>query len=200
MKEENNLPVTIVGIGIFIALIIFALNYSTKSSNTIAVNDSPQSKCKVSAKIAFEKWGGGLSEKFINAIKDDGSMEVSNIGSTNDYKYNYDNNVNLCFMEYIFSWNLKEVSSGNEGQVNVKTVHTLFSATTDPTTKENSELAAFVSGTAPSGSKVVEICTVMTSGHYDDLTKKSYNDRINPTQCASESEFDLLVFERMGIK
>ncbi|MCX6755343.1 MAG: hypothetical protein NT068_02270 [Candidatus Nomurabacteria bacterium] len=212
-EKQNNLPWIIVGV-VVIVFIIFLVSSSNKG-NTNQSGNSPtnsitgfftpesdaQIKCKSVTQKAFDNWSGKLSKQLYDSIMigtDTG--QIINTGSTVDYKYNYNTDVNLCFMEYVFSWKVKKVSSGNEGQVDIKVVQTLFSDTNDPTTTGNTALATLATGTGPSGSQLVQLCSVMVPGHYDDPTQKPVGELLAPTQCKSESEFNSLVLERFGIK
>ena len=153
--------------------------------------------CESTSQEAFSNWSKKLSQQYYNsAVNND--PDVIDENSTIDYKYNYDNNTNLCFIEYAFSWKIKSSSNGNEGQIEVKMVQTLLTATADPSASKNT-LALLAIGTAPSGSQKVQTCSVMTPGHYDDLTQKPADELLNPTQCTSEAEFDSLVASRFGI-
>jgi len=191
------LTLALIGLG---GYVLFSKNQN-QLENSFSLNSDAQLKCKSFTQKAFDNWSGKLSRQLYDsmAIGTD-TDQIINAGSTIDYKYNYNTDVNLCFMEYIFSWKVKEASSGNEGQVDVKVVQTLFSDTSDPITAGNTALATLGIGTGPSGSKLVLLCSVMVPGHYDDPTQKPVGELLAPTQCTSESEFNLLVLERFGIK
>ncbi len=217
-KQNKNLSWTIV---IVVALILVVI-FRTTISNTESTNksdDSPtvinkitnfftpesdaQIKCQSSTQKAFDNWSGKLSKQFYTSlVLGLQTDEILNTDSSANYRYNYNTATNLCFLEYIFSWKIDKVSTGNEAQFVVKVVQALFFDTRDPTTSnsQNPPLASLLTATTQSGSQTVQHCSVMAPGHYDDPTQKPIGELFNPTKCTSESEFNSLVMERFGIK
>ncbi len=216
-SSKNNNPVVVIllivligGGGYFLFTKSSNQSANSPSTNSITSFFTPESdaqmKCKSSTQKAFNNWSEKLSKQFYDSlVAGDETDPFTRIGSTVDHRDNFNTDVNLCFMEYVFSWKLKRVSSGNEGQVDIKFVQALFSDTNDPTTNDpttagNTPLATLVTVTAASGSQLVRLCSVMVPGHYDDPTQKPVKELLSPTQCTSESAFDSLVLERFGIR
>jgi hypothetical protein len=151
-------------------------------------------KCKASAQKAFELFkeknsGENLPE--INGTKENKKDETA----TMDYKFNYNSELSLCFMEYVISMQATTIDSNESIQGNAKFISALVSDITKQQT-----LAGFSNVSYPTGSQKILGCMVQTSGSYDDLDNKPIKDLLNPTQCNSESEFDALVLGRFGIK
>ncbi len=215
-------------VGVVVVIVVIFLNQSgnsatTQDSATSQPNNSPtiidsitgifkpeseaQIKCKTSAQKAFSNWSDKISKQFYDSIMEGSSEDkITSTGSTANYKYNYNTDVSLCFMEYIFSWQLKKVSTGDELPFNMKYVQTLLSDTSDPTIAgkgvltDSKALAVLFTVESPTGSQLVQACSVMLPGHYDDTSQMSINDLLSPTKCTSGSAFDSLVLTRFGIK
>lgn len=187
-EKKDNLPSIIIAIGAIIGgFLIFG-------GNSNQANGPEQTKCGASAQKAYEllkEKNSGENFPEIDGTKANKKDETVAI----DFKYNYNSQLSLCFVEYVISMQATTIDTNETIQGNTKMVTALVSDITKQQT-----LAAFIKTSYPTGSQKISGCMVQTSGNYDDLNQKPIKDLFSPTQCKSESEFDSLVFDRFGIK
>lgn len=201
--KKNTKMIVASWFGVFIVAITFyVINNSSNFSRKDVLNSESetQAKCRITSEQAFNNYSVKLSKQFYDTIVAGSENNINLVDSKLSYKYNYNSSINLCLIEYVFSWKIKDISTGNIGEILVKIGDNLISGTHDPTTQKESTIASLVIATSPSGSQLVKVCSVQTPGHYDDISKKSINELLTPTQCTSELGFDSIVYERLGIK
>jgi len=188
-KSNTASTLTIWAVVLVIALIAIVNNMPPNKNNSEA-----QIKCGASAQKAYELFkekNSGENFPEIDGTRDNKKDESATI----DYKFNYKDDLGLCFVEYIVSMQATTIDTNEPIQGTSKIVSSLIVDITKQQT-----LAGFAITSYPTGSQKIIGCMAQTPGHYDDLNQKPIKDLLSPTQCSSESEFDSLVSDRFGIR
>ncbi len=165
-----------------------------RKNSTGSVDSPEQVKCSIASEKAFELFKQTHTSTNFPEIGDSSTNKKDETASIG-YKFNYDSNISLCFIEYIISMKATTIDTNETLEETAKIVSALVSDI-----NKQQSLAGFATIHYPTGSQTINACGVKLPGHYDDINNMPIKDLFSPTQCSSESEFDSLVSDRFGIK
>lgn len=167
----------------------FILDRDVERTNPLA-----QAQCATAAENAhrlFVQTNSGDNLPMIDGTKENKKDATATI----NYRYNFKEDLGLCFVEYIISMKAKTIDTGQQISGKSKLVTALVA---DISSQQS--LAIYFETSYPTGSKVLSNCSIQKPGHYSDLSQMPVKDLFEPTKCTSEAQFDSIVEDRFGIK